>query len=595
MPDSKLLYPVTVLLSSLFLASFPNSTEDDTIIQINSRKIGFQEFRSRLNDLPQALKHSGDELKEILVCTLIAETILYYEGLNKRLDTLERVRLLLNQYCNEAIYEQWMDSEVRSQVKITDNELLSAYARFKERRSVAFWTVQNVVDANALRDRILKGVAPPQKPQHKEIEYAESLDSVENAIYTLEQGEVSKPLFIDGLYYVFQLLKKEPHPEYSKNSFVFWKRSIEKKVRARKEMSLADSRLDALMKGKKYSVRTDAYDFLLSQLYPAIYDKDKLKFELPEFIQQEIGSKEIGANKLSNQPLITFNDGGEWTVGDLWKKLSVSPYPLDYRNPEDLKNGLLDVIRRIILFESIIKQGKNKGYNNSSYVRYQSQMWGNNVLAQALVHEYRKTLSIDEKDLIQYYDSTKYDYLEPERRKIIPIIVREKETAKQLHTQIIGGGDIISLAEKYSVSNINLDRENPGLYITRDTWGEIGKVAFTLRPGQVSDPISYTDSTYAIIKLLEIKHAAPYPYDEIHGKLRSILDDRKLQQQVEEFLSNAVKNYDIKINRAALSKVEYFGGTMGVKKMHFPLRSAVPGFPLFNPKARWYKEGISKN
>jgi parvulin-like peptidyl-prolyl isomerase len=417
---------------------------------------------------------------------------------------------------------------------------------------------------------------------------------VENVVYALKEGEVSTPVPVDGSYYVFQLLKRLPHPEYSKNNFMFWKRSIEKKVRARKEMSYLDRGLGALMKGREYSVRRDVYDLLVRQLTSMIYDKETLRIESAELVQQELGAADMGHRGVFDQPMITFNDGGTWSLGDFWKKLSVCPYPLNYKNPADLKKGLLDVVRKIILLESIVNDGKSKRYNDTSYVRNQQEIWRGNLLAQALVADTRKSLSVDESELTQYYDSTKYNHLKSEQRKIIPIIVREKKRAHLLREQIAAGADIISLAQQHSLNKMNLDRDNPGVYVARDNWGEIGRVAFALKVGQLSETIKNTDSTYAIVKLLEIRQAAPYPFDAIRGRLHLVLEDRHLQQTVEGFLSNVVKKYDIRIDRAALNKVEYLGGNMAVRKAHFPLRSAVPDFRLFDPRAKWYQEGVSK-
>jgi len=592
---SRTLHYLLMLLSSLLLLAFSEAVDEDTIVQVNGKKVGFGEFQSRLNGLPNTLKLSADGIKETLLCTLIAETILSFEALHEKLDTVERVRLYLDQYSNESVYEQWMDAEVRSRVTVTEGELRSAYARFKERRFVAYWILPDVGQAAALRDEIARGRPPAAKPQVKEIDFAESLESVENAVYRLNEGGVSTSVLVDGSYYIFQLLKRSPHPEYSKYNFAFWRRSIEKKLRARKEMSLVGEKLDALMKGKKYSVRRDAYGFLASQLSSLIFEREKPKFDSPELIQQELGTRESGSSGFFNQALITFKDGGTWSVGEFWKKLSVCPYPLNYKTPEELKKGLLDVVRDIILFESIVLDAKKKRYDDSPSVQSESEMWAGNVLAQALLSGFRKSVSVGEEELIQYYDSTRDRHLSPEQRRIIPIIVKDKITADRLRGQIVGGADILSLAAEYSLNNINPDRQKPGIFIARDSWGEIGRVAFTMETGQLSEIIKEGDSTYAIVKLLEIKPAAPYPFEKIRGNLRALMEARHLQERVEAFLEHAVKKYKIVINRAALKKVDYLGGTLAVKKAHFPLRSAVPGFPLFNPQAKWYLEEVSKN
>jgi hypothetical protein len=418
---------------------------------------------------------------------------------------------------------------------------------------------------------------------------------VESAVFGLRAGEVSSPVPVDGSYYVFQLLKKLPHPEYSKNNFLFWKPSIEKKVRARKEVSLLDSRIVALMKGKEYSVRRENYDFLVRQLTSLIYDKETPRFQSAELIQQEIGAQELGLRGILGQPLVTFNDGGEWTVSDFWKKLSVCPYPLNYKNPEELNTGLLGVMRNIILFESIVQDGMKKRYDRFPETQSEKEMWGRNVLAYALMDEYRRSVSIREEDLVRYYDSTVNRHLQPERRRIIPIIVREKGFADRLRQQISDGTEIVSLARTHSINTLNLDGRNPGVIITRDDWGKIGEVAFELHAGEVSATFRNSDTTFAIVKVLETIPSSPYPFDAIRSRLRLVMEERQVQQKVEEFLARVVKDFEITINRRALSKVEYLGGALAVRKSHFPLRSAVPGFPLFNPKAQWYAEGVAKN
>ncbi len=115
----------------------------------------------------------------------------------------------------------------------------------------------------------------------------------------------------------------------------------------------------------------------------------------------------------------------------------------------------------------------------------------------------------------------------------------------------------------------------------------------SITPGVVAWQYPLPDS--AVQDTIKVKPAAPYRFDEIRDGLYVVLQDRHLQQKLEELLLHVVKQYDITINRAALRQVKYLGGNLAVKKAHFPLRNAVPGFRLFDPKAKWYQEGVGKN
>ncbi|MHB1685853.1 MAG: peptidylprolyl isomerase [Ignavibacteriaceae bacterium] len=588
-----------LLLPSFMLLAFTkiSDNDDDTVIQINNYKIGFREFEDRLNDLPlpNASVYSLADLKENLACTLIAETILSFEAKKENLDTLSQIRLMSDEYHQEALYEQWMNSEVRDKVKISGDKIQKGYSRLKELRYVDYWAFPNKKKANLFRKEILKNSKTKLKPTLKKLEYGEALENVEDSVYSMKVGQVSQPIKVDSSYYVFRLVKKEKDPKYAKEDVAFYKSTIMERLKSKEELYRVSGILNMLMKDKGYSIETRSYKFLLRQLDPIIFNNDQQEPKTANLIQQELGAKKIKPDDMFKQPMIIFKDSKVWTVSKVWEKLAICPYPLNYDTPEQLEYGLQDVIKQIVLLESIVKDAQSKGYADSYYVKYQTQMWKNNLLAEALLNKFRKSIPISEKDLLAYYDTTKSKHMEPERRKIISIVVHDKKLAGKLYKQIEGGADMLTLAKKYSLNKLNLDEKNPGIYITPDSWGDAGKFAFTLKSGQIAAPKKVDDSTYAVIKLLEVKSAVPYLYDQIHDQLYSVYQDTKLQQLVDDFLLKVIKNYDIKINWAAMSKVEYFGGNMGVKKTHFPLRNAIPSFPFFNHNAKWFKEGVSKN
>lgn len=584
-------------LPFLFLASvlFAQNVNNVPVIQVNDKIIRQQEFADRLNGLPQIGGYSADEVKENLICTLIAESILSFEASKNKLDKTDHVRTLSDQYSNEALYEQWMDSEVRNPVRVSNDELKNAYKRFRQERIVEYWTSPSIAEARKISESVSKGLDTKDQPQLKKIDYGQSLESVEELVYNLKEGGVSKPILVDNLYYVFKLVKSSPHPKYSQQTFPYWIPTIEKIIRDRKEDAVLDKKFAQLMADKDFSIKKDAYNFLLEQLYPVIYDKNELKYKQPEQIQTQLLAKEIRSENMFDRPLVIFKQGNQWTVKDFWQKLSVSPFPLNYKDPEDLKAGLVDLIRRTILFESVNGDARKKQYQNSDYVKNQSAMWNDNLLAKALMSSYEKNINVSESDLLQRYEQVKDKNLKPEMRRIIPLFVKDRKLADDLLQQIRSGADITDLAVKYSENKMGLSKTDPGVYIKKDYWGEVGKEAFNLKVGQNSNVIVTNDTGFAIIKLVAIQGAAPYKYEEVRSQIEEVMKSETLQQQLNGLLQKTAKNYKVKINRDAVKKVEYMGGNMGIKKTHFPLRNFVPTMPLFDHNAKWYKEIVSKN
>lgn len=571
----------------LFLSSVLYSQDALTAIRVNNYTISIDEFKNRLNNLPQRAAEAA-EVKEDLICTLIAEAILAdYHKQSSPAD--QKTALLKEQYHKEALYEQWMDEEVRSGIKITEDEIRKAYPHFRVQKIVDFWILAGKPEAEKLRTSILKKEKPARDPQVKVLEYGESLPEIEEAVFNLKNGEVTQPLQVDSLFYLFRLKETKDHPDHSKYNYQYWKPSVEKQLRLRKEKAALDSRLSILMKGKEFTINREAYNFLHDRLYPIIYGKNNPDALSPEIIQYEISS-ENSNDRLFNKVLINFNDGSEWSIGVFWKKLAVSPFPLNYKNPLDLKPGLRDVIQRTILLETVAEDAAAKGYNSKTYARNEYEMWSRNADASAYLEAERNSIVNTEAELIEYYDANKQNFMRPELFKIIPVIVKNEELAREVNRQAREGSDFIALAEKYSITKHGLNPANPGIFITKDSWGEIGKILPSLKVGEISPVIKMDDTTFAFVRLLEIQKSAPYAFDEIKGRLSSLKSDIKLQAAVSSYLEKVIDNYKIEINRKAIDKVEYYGGNMIVKKTHFPLRSAAPGFPLFNHRSKWYQK-----
>ncbi|RJP66696.1 MAG: peptidyl-prolyl cis-trans isomerase [Ignavibacteriales bacterium] len=561
---------------------------DGIVISINDRKISLREFQSRLNDIPLITDKPLPELKEDLACTLIAEAILAFEAGKESPDKTGKAKMIIDQYWKEALYEEWMNSEIRKKITITDEEIISAYDKLKEQRLVEYWKVNSPDEADLLIAEIQNGKSILINSETKLLEYAESLEEVEDAVYNLQIGETSKPVLVDSLYYIFRLKKKIPHPDYPQNDMQYWKGVIENRIRERKERKMLDDALLILMKEKDFTVNRDSYNYLYEQLVPIVYKIDKREAEEPEIIQNEINIKLTSGENKFNQPLLKFKDGNSWTTSDFWKMLAVSPYPLNYKNPDDFRIGLMDVIKKTVLLNSVAEDAHKKNYDNSDYVKSETEMWKTNFLASELINNYRVSIKITNEELTSRYDSLKGNYIKPEMRRIIPIITKNKKLAEEIYKRIIDGEDFISLAEK-SGQNINMiDKDTPGIFITGNEWGIIGKTVFGMSVGKISGIIKADDSTYSIVKLMEIREASPFLFEEIRDRLQADYENSILQREINKLLEAKAGNYKISINRNNMAKAEYSGGSMLVKKTHFPLRNAVPSFPLFNHKVKWY-------
>jgi len=586
---------LVMILAVVVLGYRTTDSQNTAVIKVNKVSISYDEFLRRLNELP--IPNEDHEtlgiIRQQLVCSLIGEAILSQEAEIEKLNKLSRVKAMAEEYNHEALYEQWMKSEVSNKIKITPGEIQKGYDRLKNDMDVEYWTVSGLKTAEDLRLKLLKGEKIDVDPEYKVLHYGEAEQNIEDSVYSLTTGQVTSPIKVDSLYYIFQLKGIIKDPEYVKHDVSYYRAEIIKRIRAKKEVHLAAYKLASLMKNSSFIIEEDLYRYLLSQLEPIIFNSKLTEVDKASIIQQELYSKSLEPGNMNNVPLVIFKNGKVWTVKEVWEKLAISPYPINYNTPDELKYGLQGIIKQIVLLENIARDAVKKHLDKANYVQFETQMWGRNLLAETLLDKTSGSFDITNKDIIEAYEKHKSDFMNPEKRKVLQLVVRTKEFAEELYKKITDGGDFLTLAKKYSMNQIYLNKKDPGIFITPGYFGDAGKAAFAIKPGEITKPEKVDDSSYAVLKLLEVDGAAPKTVDQVHDELYAMCRDKMTKEYVNNYLTKVIKKYRIDIDWKIINEIPYTGGDMAVRKTHFPLRNAVPYFPFFDYKAKWFREALS--
>jgi peptidyl-prolyl cis-trans isomerase D len=173
---------------------------------------------------------------------------------------------------------------------------------------------------------------------------------------------------------------------------------------------------------------------------------------------------------------------------------------------------------------------------------------------------------VSDQQAQQYYQQHLKDYAVPEQVKVRHILIAvprgadakadaaAKAKAEDVLKQLRAGGNFAALAKKYS--------DDPG---SKEQGGELGmlqhgvtvpefdKTAFSLSPGQISDPVK-TQFGYHIIQTEEKQTAHTKPFDEVKGTiLATMIRDREAQaaQNFAASLANEAKKDGLEKTAAA--------------------------------------------
>ena len=152
-------------------------------------------------------------------------------------------------------------------------------------------------------------------------------------------------------------------------------------------------------------------------------------------------------------------------------------------------------------------------------------------------------IAVSEEDARGYYDENPDLFKQPEQVRASHILIKveadaaDSEKAKareelgEIQQKIKGGADFADLAKEFSQGPSGANGGDLGYFGRGQMVPPFEKVAFELKPGEVSDIVE-TRFGYHLVKLIEKKNEATVAYDEVKERLELFLKQQKTQQEV---------------------------------------------------------------
>jgi peptidyl-prolyl cis-trans isomerase C len=161
-------------------------------------------------------------------------------------------------------------------------------------------------------------------------------------------------------------------------------------------------------------------------------------------------------------------------------------------------------------------------------------------------------------DARDFYDKNQDKFKEEEKVRASHILVRVDEKADAAAKQkaraeidgvlkkVKGGGDFAKLAQEHSQDGSAAQGGDLNYFGKGQMVPAFDKIAFELKPGQVSDVVQ-TQFGYHIIKVVDHKAGRTVPFDEAQAKIRDYLTGQKKQQHADTFIENLKKKSRIEV------------------------------------------------
>jgi peptidyl-prolyl cis-trans isomerase D len=158
------------------------------------------------------------------------------------------------------------------------------------------------------------------------------------------------------------------------------------------------------------------------------------------------------------------------------------------------------------------------------------------------VAKVRETVTVPHADLEAFYKQNIAQYSSPEQIRASHILLKTddkdeaavKTQADAIVKRIRSGEDFAALAKQFSEDDSNSAKGGDLDYFGRGTMvAEFEQAAFTMKPGDVSDPVK-TSFGFHIIKLVDHRPATTRPLAEVQPEIEDQLKWQRAQQEAEK-------------------------------------------------------------
>lgn len=228
----------------------------------------------------------------------------------------------------------------------------------------------------------------------------------------------------------------------------------------------------------------------------------------------------------------------------------------EYKNLSD--EAIKGIFDNWINQEVLYLEAKKKGIDKEDSVVLLLEQYKKNLLAMALVRREFGQGTVDETQILQYFNAHKDEFLYAV--KLAQIVLPSYESANLTLAEINAGADFFKLAKERSLIRME-NPENPRVITEYLPRGKIGDFAieeeiFKLKINEISNPIPYVQGTYLIVKMLDKKKILSKA--ELTSELRTQIYNYLLSKNYQDFVNHLIDslkaNYKITTDLTPLRK-----------------------------------------
>jgi parvulin-like peptidyl-prolyl isomerase len=511
-------FKISLLISALLLCNNILAQEVHQVLaRTGTDVISLQDYTDRYEFMPH-LNYSDDNpdtLKKEFLYSLIAEKLWYLEALNEGLDTLINIRYSLQTLRKLFLKDELYKREVESKIFISPDEIAKG-VKFLPRvldiniitadDSITIFSLyESLIYKNASFDSLVQIYGPDElKISPMKISFGKmSNEYIEEIIFSLNPGEISSPVFVNGKWIIFKLISETLNDNFNKSS-EHKKNAVYTLIKERKGKILSGKFLDKIIGGKSIAADKEIFLSFSNKIYNTIIQRLQTQKESgAEFQLTEVdlitALKDMDADELS-LPFIKFEEN-PLTLYDFVYYLIYQKIYFNSADKKSIRSVLNSYVKQFIEDELLVREAVKTGLENLPSFKKDLDIWREYYLSEILMQKFTRDIRITQSDIAAFREESGKQGSEVMQVNIIEILTDNLEVIGIILDQVNEGAEFRDLAKIYNQREWTKRSNGEWGFFTIAAGGEIGKIAAGMETGEIYGPVKVPEG-YSIFKLI---------------------------------------------------------------------------------------------
>jgi len=353
--------------------------------------------------------------------------------------------------------------------------------------------------------------------------------SFEDAAFSMEVGEISKPVKTEYGYSIIKVDDIIENPIITENQFQQKKLQIERAIRIYKKKPAERNYISNLV------------------------DVNEIKFN-DELIQKIFNSfkgmlnSENALTSESNSVCVKYKDAPH-KYFEIETKLN--ELPEDYGQRINSVDDIKTVIKGFIIQDELLKTAYQKGYDKNQRVIETVNKMSDNLFFKFKKDEIFGKANISDTDVMDFYQKNIYMFTKEPEINVQEILVENKSLADSLINLISSGVSFGKLAKEFSERKWSAKNDGEMGYAPVSKYGMLKDKFWNEPIGNLIGPIK-VENLFGIFKVIGKINGQPIEFSLVKNKAEKLLKEEKGKDIFRDYIDKLKANVKVDINEKLL-------------------------------------------